>query len=102
MPAIRHGKFPPRSVGFRPVLGANLLPLIGVLWLGWDPETLVTVYGCELLLLFPLAGVKALFAGRPPRTDRESDVISVSGSGLVVIPEGLWRLAHSQSATCSA
>ncbi|WP_380681624.1 DUF6498-containing protein [Salinigranum sp. GCM10025319] len=83
MPALRHERFPPPSIGFLPVLGANLLPLIGVLWLGWDPETLVTVYGCELLLLFPLAGVKALFAGRPPRTDRESGVISVSSSGLV-------------------
>jgi hypothetical protein len=83
MPARRHGRFPSTSVGFLPVLGANLLPFIGVLWLGWDPETLVTVYGCELLLLFPLAGVKALFAGRPPRTDRESGVINVSSSGLV-------------------
>jgi len=83
MPAIRHWTFPPTSIEFLPVLGANFLPLIGVLWFGWNPETLVTVYGCELLLTFPLAGVKALFAGQPPRTDRESGVINVSSSGLV-------------------
>ena len=83
MPAIRHENLPPTSIGFLPVLGANLFPLFGVLWLGWDPETLVTIYGCELLLMFPLAGVKALFAGREPVSDRESGVISVSSSDLV-------------------
>ncbi|WP_418284176.1 DUF6498-containing protein [Halorubrum sp. DTA46] len=65
--------------GFGPILLANLIPLFGVLRLGWDPATLVVIYALELLFTFPLAGMKALFAARPPRTDREeSSVVSVS------------------------
>ena len=83
MAAIRHGGSPPSVTGFLPVLITNLLPLIGVLRFGWNPETLVAVYALELLLLFPLAGLKALFAGRPPTADRESGVISVTSNDLV-------------------
>lgn len=71
-----------RRLGFAPILLANLLPLVGVLRFGWNPTTLVVIYTLELLFTFPLAGVKAVFAQRPPRTDHEeSSVISVS-SGL--------------------
>jgi len=73
----------PAGIGFLPVLSANLLPLVGVLWFGWDPETLLAVYALELLLLFPLSGVKALFAGRPPSSSREGGVLSRSESDLV-------------------
>lgn len=68
------------ATGFTPVFLANLLPVVGVLWLDWNPATLVAIYAAELLFTFPLAGVKALFAGRPPRTDREEDegVITVT------------------------
>lgn len=83
MSAIRPGDAPPTVFGFLPVLAANLLPLCGVVWLGWDPATLVAVYVLELQLLFPIAGVKALFAGRPPAADRDSGVISVTSSDLV-------------------
>ncbi|WP_459824094.1 DUF6498-containing protein [Halorubrum luteum] len=71
---------PHRSpLGFAPLLLANLIPLGGVIWLDWDPATLVAIYALELLFTFPLAGVKALFAARPPRTDHEgSSVVSVS------------------------
>ncbi|QIB74863.1 hypothetical protein GL213_06155 [Halogeometricum borinquense] len=79
----RHGDSLPPAFGFLPVLVANLPPLIGVLWLDWDPETLVAVYALELQLLFLLAGAKALFAGQPPVSDRESGVISVSSNDLV-------------------
>ncbi|AEH38746.1 DUF6498-containing protein [Halopiger xanaduensis] len=64
--------------GFVPVVLANLLPLVGVLRLGWDPATLVVIYTLELLFSFVFAGAKALFAQRPPRTDREGGVFSVS------------------------
>lgn len=70
---------PPRWLGFGSILLANLLPLAGVFWFGWDGSTLVVIYGLELLCTFLLAGLKALFAQRPPRTDHdESGVISVS------------------------
>ena len=71
--------FHSRRLGIGSILLANLLPLVGVFWLGWDGSTLVVIYGLELLFTFLLAGLKALFAQRPPRTDRdESSVISVS------------------------
>ncbi|MGB9955225.1 DUF6498-containing protein [Haloferax prahovense] len=83
----RYGDVPtsslPVGIGFLPVLSANLLPLAGVLWFGWDPETLLAVYVLELLLLFPLSGVKALFAGRPPTSSREGGVFSLSDNDLV-------------------
>lgn len=71
---------PARSfwLGFLPTLLANLFPLVGVLQFGWDAGTLVTVYALELLVTFPLAATKALFAQRPPRTDPNSGVLSVS------------------------
>ncbi|KTG11508.1 DUF6498-containing protein, partial [Haloferax profundi] len=83
MPSTRYGDAPQTALGFLPVLAANVLPLVGVVWFGWNPETLVTVYAFELLILLPLAGVKALFAGKPPASDRESGVFSVSESDLV-------------------
>ena len=83
MPSIRYGDAPQTAFDFLPVLAANVLPLVGVVWFGWDPETLVAVYALELLVLLPLAGVKALFAGKPPASDRESGVFSVSESDLV-------------------
>ena len=69
------------GAGFRPVFAANLLPLVGVFGFGWDPATLLVVYVLELLVAFPIAGAKAVFAGRPPRTgyatDDDGSVISV-------------------------
>jgi len=62
----------PAIVGFVPVLLANLVPLVGVVGFGWEPSTVVVIYTLEVLWSFPLAGAKALFAQRPPRTDRES------------------------------
>ena len=47
----------------------NLVPLVGVFSLGWDPETLAVVYAVELLVAIPFAGVKALFAAQPPDYD---------------------------------
>jgi len=66
--------------GFVPVLLANLVPLVGVVRLQWDPATLVTLYTLELLFSFPMAAARVLFAQRPPRTDTdaESSVLDVS------------------------
>ncbi|ELY55535.1 DUF6498-containing protein [Natronolimnohabitans innermongolicus] len=66
---------------FAPILVANLLPLFGVLWLGWEPVTLVVIYGAELALSIPIAAGKALFAQRPPPSDREG-IVTASESKL--------------------
>lgn len=67
--------------GFTPIFLANLLPLAGVVWLEWEPATLVLVYGLEVLFSVLLASVKALFAGRPPSTEREG-ILSTPGAFL--------------------
>ncbi|MDQ2050186.1 DUF6498-containing protein [Natronolimnohabitans sp. A-GB9] len=67
--------------GFVPLLLANLLPLVGVVWLGWEPVALVLIYGVELVVSILLAGVKALFAQRPPPTERDG-VVTASESLL--------------------
>lgn len=83
MPSPLDIERPPTLVGFAPILVGNLVPLVGVLRLGWDPATLVAIYAVEAALSFPLAAVKALFAQRPPREDREDDgMLSVSESNL--------------------
>lgn len=84
MPSIAHRGRQSHSAatGFLPVLVANLIPLVGVLRLGWDPATLAAVYAIEVVLSIPLAGVKALFAARPPPEDREAGVISVTEAPL--------------------
>jgi len=70
------------AAGFLPVLIANLLPLVGVVGLGWDPATLAAVYAVEVVLSIPLAGATALFAARQPPEDRESGVIGVRETPL--------------------
>jgi len=75
MPSTVRPERPAGLPGFAPVLLANLFPLVGVAVLGWNPETLVVVYALELLFSFPLAGVKALFAQRPVRSDREGSTV---------------------------
>lgn len=65
-----------------PIVLANLVPLVGVSRLGWDPETLVVVYVVEFLLSLLVAAAKALFAARPPARDRDDGVITATSSPL--------------------
>ena len=59
-----------RSVGFLPTVVANLIPLTGVSFFGWDPGTLAFVYAVELLVAVLAAGIKGLFAQQPPDYDQ--------------------------------
>ena len=70
-----------RPSGFAPVLLANLLPLVGVLAFGWNPATLLVVYAAEVLVSFPIAALKALFAAKRPQSDRDG-VVSVGDAVL--------------------
>lgn len=91
-PSLGSGPYPvveraversPTLVGFAPILVGNLVPLVGVLRLGWDPAALVVVYALEAVLSFPIAAAKALFAQRPPETDRDDGgMVSVSDANL--------------------
>jgi len=73
----------PSAVAFAPIFLANLVPLVGVFAYGWEPTTLVVIYALEVLLAFPLAALKALFAQQPPRTEYEgSSVASVENADL--------------------
>lgn len=83
MPSTSNSGHHRSHLGFGPVLLANLLPLIGVLQFGWDPRTLVVIYAIELFFTFPLAGVKALFAQYPSRTDHEKEGLVSVSNGLV-------------------
>lgn len=92
MPSPSRRARPPTRLGFVPILFANLLPLIGVLAFGWNPATLVVIYALELLFTFPLAGVKALFAQRPPQTNRDDDTSVISVSNELIEKRGSVEL----------
>lgn len=53
------------------VIVANVLPLVGVVALGWDLAALVFLYWFELGILSFWALVKAVFAGRPSEFDSD-------------------------------
>ncbi|WP_226023520.1 DUF6498-containing protein [Halomicrobium salinisoli] len=48
--------------GFAPVLATNLLPVAGVLWLGWNLSTLYLFYWVDLLALLVVYAGCSLFA----------------------------------------
>jgi len=65
---------------------ANLLPLVGVVSLGWNAAALMTLYWFELGIASGWALVRALFAGRPSEIERD---------GLVVGPLAQRRVGLS-------
>ncbi len=71
----------PPLVRFIPLFCANVIPLYGVIQLGWQPDMLILLYVVELLFVLLLAGVKALFAAQPPK-EEESDLVTVSNATL--------------------
>lgn len=58
----------PRAFAF---LVSNLLPLVGVVTLGWNAAALMTLYWFELGIASFWAVVRALFAGRPSEIERD-------------------------------
>ncbi len=60
-------------VDFLPTGIANVVPLVGVIALGWDADTLTFVYAVELLVAILFAVPKSLFAQQPPAHDDEGD-----------------------------
>ncbi|GAA0530096.1 hypothetical protein GCM10008994_00800 [Halorubrum ejinorense] len=54
---------------------ATLLPLVGVVSLGWNAAALMTLYWFELGIASGWALVRALFAGRPSEIDRQGLVL---------------------------
>ncbi|WP_432508238.1 DUF6498-containing protein [Halorubrum ezzemoulense] len=65
---------------------ANLLPLVGVVSLGWNAAALMTLYWFELGIASGWALVRALFAGRPSEIERD---------GLLIGPLAQRRAALS-------
>ena len=65
---------------------ANLLPLVGVVSLGWNAAALMALYWFELGIASGWALVRALFAGRPSELDRQ---------GLIVGPLAQRRIGLS-------
>lgn len=57
------------SAVFLVTVAANVVPLVGVFHLGWSAQTFAVVYAIELVVAVPFAGLKALFARRPPNYD---------------------------------
>ncbi|MFC4405627.1 DUF6498-containing protein [Haloarchaeobius iranensis] len=51
------------------ILGANALPVVGVLALDWTVSTVLALYWLETGVLVARGGVEGLFAGRPPATE---------------------------------
>ena len=63
---VQHYSPPAETIA---VIVANAMPLVGVVFLGWDLAALVFLYWFELGILSFWALVQALFAGRPSELD---------------------------------
>lgn len=85
------------SAVFLVTVAANVVPLVGVFHLGWSAQTFAVVYAIELVVAVPFAGLKALFARRPPNYDElerpgEDDPFKPDESGGVSVgPSDLNR-----------
>lgn len=65
---------------------ANLLPLVGVVALGWNAGALVFLYWFELGITAFWAVVRALFAGRLSEVDRGGLIVGPLAARRVAIP----------------
>jgi len=80
MPSVaRSGSLSALARGRRPraiaLLISNLLPLAGVVALGWNAAALMTLYWFELGIASLWAVVRALFAGRPSEIERDGLIV---------------------------
>ncbi|EMA72754.1 hypothetical protein C462_00117 [Halorubrum distributum JCM 13916] len=82
---------------FLVTVAANVAPLIGVFHLGWSAQTFAVVYAIEVVIAVPFAGLKALFARRPPnyneleRSRGDGPFKSDERDGIPVGPSDLNR-----------
>ncbi|ELZ34257.1 DUF6498-containing protein [Halorubrum tebenquichense] len=65
---------------------ANLLPLVGVVALGWSAGALVLLYWFELGIASFWAIVRALFAGRPSEVERDGLIAGPLAERRTAIP----------------
>lgn len=79
----RHNSPSPETIA---VIVANVLPLVGVVALGWDLAALVFLYWFELGILSFWALVKAVFAGRPSEFDSDPLIGGALASKRTAIP----------------
>jgi hypothetical protein len=75
--------------GLAVVLAANLLPVAGVVTLGWSAAEILVVYWIELVVMVAAYGVAALFAERPiDLADREFYIVGFSENST--LDEDRW------------
>nr|WP_283402373.1 DUF6498-containing protein [Halorubrum sp. DM2] len=78
-------------------VAANVVPLVSVFYLGRSAQTFAVVYAIEQVVSVPFAGVKALFARRPPnydelkRSSEDDPLKSDERDGVTVGPSNLTR-----------
>ncbi|WP_193788172.1 DUF6498-containing protein [Natrinema limicola] len=95
------------SAVFLVTVAANVIPLVGVFHLGWSAQTFTVVYAMELVVAVPFAGLKALFARRPPNYDdlerpqEDNPLKSDELGGVSVGPSDLNRRRGSVTAVDS-
>ncbi|WP_144796858.1 DUF6498-containing protein [Halorubrum depositum] len=74
--AVRFAPLRALARGRRPralsLLVSNVVPLIGVVALGWNAAALMTLYWFELGIVSGWAVVRGLFAGRPSEIERDA------------------------------
>ena len=91
MPSVvRSGPLRALARGRRPralaLLVSNLVPLVGVVALGWNAGALVVLYWFELGIASLWAIVRALFAGRPSEVDRDGLIVGPLAARRAAIP----------------
>lgn len=91
MPSVvRSGPLRSLARGRRPralaLLVSNLLPLAGVVALGWNAGALVVLYWFELGIASFWAVVRAVFAGRPSEIERDGLIVGPLAARRAALP----------------